>query len=299
MNKSGFCMLWAFALMPCGVLAWEACGEDANGNTANCEYQIVDGTLTIRGTSDDGNIGWWHAVNNPAPWNGQHVQNVVIENSIKNLGYQGFAMLESDTPITLPSSISTISGDAFKYVKTSEVIIPDSVTSIQGYAFYDSTIDKITIPDSVTSINHWSLYGSNLQEIIIPDSVRTVGTGALGGCSNLKTVVIGENVRLGNIFSAYGSATNAINLDNLQMYCSAENTSCESALKSIGATDEQIKNVLKTYTKEGNRYVIDGQRYKSLSDMKKNQPLKLKRIYTLDEAAKVSTDKNRLMIRYR
>jgi len=298
MNKSGFCMLWAFALMPCGVLAWEACGEDSLGKVANCEYQIVDGTLTIRGTSDKGNIGRWQARDNPAPWSGQHVQNVVIESSIKDLGYQGFTYLKSDTPIVVPSSVKKISGDAFKYVKTSEVIIPDSVTSIEGYAFRDATIDKITIPDSVTSIGVYAFSNSNLQEIIIPDSVQTLGTGSLGGCSNLKTVVIGENVLLGNIFNDNRDYA-PVNLENLQMYCSAENTSCESALKSIGATDEQIQNVLKTYTKEGNRYVIDGQRYKSLSDMKKNQPLKLKRIYTLDEAAKVSTDKNRLMIRYR
>ena len=61
--------------------AWTPCGTDGMGNEANCEYQIIDGTLTIRGTNGIGNIGTWNDGANllSPPWSGKGVKNIVFE----------------------------------------------------------------------------------------------------------------------------------------------------------------------------------------------------------------------------
>ena len=52
------------------------------------------------------------------------------------------------------------------------------------------------------------------------------------------------------------------------------------------------------YSMEGGRYVLNGQKYRSLSDMEKNINA-LKRIYSVKEASDASGHKNTVMIRYK
>ncbi len=68
--------------------------------------------------------------------------------------------------------------------------IPSSVTSIGGYAFKDcDSLTEITIPDSVTSIGDYAFYAcSNLTEINIPDSVTSIELYAFSGCRSLTSV---------------------------------------------------------------------------------------------------------------
>ena len=97
-----------------GANDWLDCGEDAKGNTANCQYKIdTDGTLTVRGVGNDGNIGYWEQDTGViAPWRGKGVTNVVIENSIKDLGQKGFYGITSQNSVVIPSSVETISAEA-------------------------------------------------------------------------------------------------------------------------------------------------------------------------------------------
>ena len=273
--------------------AWEACGTDVRGNTANCEYQIdAQGTLTIRGVGENGNIGWWDEVSYRAPWYNQNVTNIVIEDSIKDLGYQGFSSITSTNPVVVPSSVTIISGDAFKSLLAPEVIIPDTVTSIGSFSFCFARIKKITIPDSVTSIGEsafaqYSVSSANLTEIIVPDTVVSIGKGAFSGQSKLQTLTIGENTHLNEIF---GSTIP----QNLKIYCTGDTAKCDAnleaagygELKSIKATTKQVNGVTYVYDNKGRLVTTSGKR-------------KEKRIYTIDEANTVAGKVNSVKIRYR
>ncbi len=287
-------IVFIFSLaLPFSSNAWEACGTDAQGNTANCEYQIIDGTLTIRGVGNNGNIGDWDLDSGTiAPWRGKGVTNVVIEDSIKNLGSYAFRGTTSLNPIEIPSSITTISYNAFYGVSTSEVIIPDSVTEIKGSAFNWSGLQKINIPDSVTSIEG-SFRGTSLKDIVIPDSVTSISGGAFSYCLQLQSITIGENTQLGEIFTGIGEET-YVDFSNLKIYCAGDTAKCDAnleaagygELKSIKATTKQINGVTYVYDKNGKLVTSSGHRTE-------------KRIYTIEEANEVAGPINRVSITYR
>jgi len=275
--------------------AWEACGTDANGNTANCEYQIIDGTLTIRGVGNNGNIGSWSNVTGIlAPWRGKNVENVVIENSIKDLGQMGFAYIKSQNPITIPNSITTIGDNAFFAARTSEIIIPDSVTDISSTAFNWSSIKKIDIPDSVKILG--GLRGTNLVDVVVPDSVERIHDIAFSHCRKLQTLTIGENTQLGDIFrDIYDDGEIVVtDITNLKIYCTGDTAKCDANLEAAGypqlksqkATTQKINGVTYVYDASGKLVTTSGRRTE-------------KRIYTIEEANQVAGPKNRVSIKYR
>ena len=63
---------------------------------------------------------------------------------------------------------------------TTSVTIPDSVTTIGGWAFRDCTsLTGVTIPDGVTSIGYGAFYYcTSLTSVTIPDGVTTIGGNA-------------------------------------------------------------------------------------------------------------------------
>ncbi|MBR1914869.1 MAG: leucine-rich repeat domain-containing protein [Alphaproteobacteria bacterium] len=289
-------IVFVFSLaLPFYANAWEPCGTDALGNTANCEYQIVNGTLTIRGTGDNGNIGTWDLDSGTiAPWTGKGVTNVVIEDSIKNLGKMGFADIKSQNPIVIPNSITTIGYNAFFLADTSEIIIPDSVTDISNGAFDWSSIKKIDIPDSVKILG--GLRGTNLVDVVVPDSVEGIRDIAFSHCLNLQSLTIGENTQLGDIFRDINDDGERVFTDiaNLKIYCTGDTAKCDANLAAAGypelktskATTKQINGVTYVYDKSGKLVTSSGHRSE-------------KRIYTIEEANAVAGARNRVSIKYR
>ena len=109
------------------------------------------------------------------------------------------------TSITLPNSIETIGGDAFRETRLTEIILPDSVVNIGGGAFEYCTnltsvklskntkyigdgsfsgtsITSIEIPNSVFYIEDYAFRNTKLSgSLYIPDSVVTIGSGAFDG----------------------------------------------------------------------------------------------------------------------
>ncbi len=271
---------------------WIDCGKDALGYTANCQYKIdTDGTLTIRGTGNSGNIGYWLDHNENEfiqPWKDQDVKNVIIEDSIKDLGILGFNQIKSQNPIILPSSVTQIRRYSFDGIITEEVIIPNSVISIEEAAFAWSSIQKIVIPDSVKTIECSAFRGmTKLTDLVIPNSVERIDQNVLSDCSNLKTLTIGENTQLGALFDANVPA-------KLKIYCTGDVAKCDAnleaagypELKSIKATTQKINGVTYVYDDKGKLVTTSGHRTE-------------KRIYTIDEANAIAGKTNTFSIRYR
>ena len=280
---------------------WADCGLDGNGNETNCQYKIENDTLTIRGATDEGNIGWWWsstAGDYVAPWAGAQVKDVVIEDSIKNLGSYGFVNVQSENPISIPSSVDTVSYASFQGVTAPEVIIPDSVTKIEGVAFYYADIGKLEVPSSVTSMD-WAFRGAQFENIIIPDSVQFISDSAFSDCQNLKSITIGEDTELGSgIFIGGVGDEHITDVANLKIYCTGDTAKCDAhlaaaleaagypAVKSIPATTKTVNGRTYVYDSMGRRVAYSGQYI-------------TKRIYTIEEANKAAGKKNTVMIRYK
>ena len=283
--------------LPFYANAWEPCGTDARGNTANCEYQIdASGTLTIRGTGNNGNIGYWYSSAQGdviQPWKNKSVTNVVIEDTIKDLGSYGFCDITSINPVEIPSSVTSISNQAFFSINASEVIIPNTVTKIENAAFNWSSITKMDIPTSVLEIDS-AFRGTHLADLVIPDTVQKMTGDALTKCASLKTLTIGENTLLENIFTDNNDPRTNTDISSLKIYCTGDTAKCDANLAAAGypelktskATTKQINGVTYIYDKSGKLVTLSGHRSE-------------KRIYTVEEANAVAGARNRVSIKYR
>ena len=117
---------------------------------------------------------------------------VSLPSSINSISPDAFAA-SGLTSINIPNSVTSIGFDAFSScVGLTAITIPNSVTSIGESAFSACQgLTSITIPSSVTSIGDFLFYGCNhLTSVSIPNSITTIKTGMFLECSNLTSFVI-------------------------------------------------------------------------------------------------------------
>ena len=124
------------------------------------------------------------------------VKNVILGNSVVNIGVSAFDKCSSITSVHIPNSVTSIDTDAFdECTSLTSIYIPESVTSI-GDAFYGCTsLTSIYIPESITTIEDGMLRDcTSLTSVYIPKSVTLIDYEAFLGCTSLTSVYIPEEV---------------------------------------------------------------------------------------------------------
>ena len=177
-KKMIFTFMITTGLSPMAMAASSGtCGTPAAG----CSYILNGGTLTISGT---GNMSAYNLSYNYPPWYSSrgYIYTVVIGNGIKSVECLG--KLTHVRSLTIPNSVTRIGTSAFEGMTgvTGELKIPNSVTTIGGNAFYGMTsVTELTIPDGAT-------IGSNAFKNVQPTTLTIsadqlkayLGTGAGG-----------------------------------------------------------------------------------------------------------------------
>ena len=160
--------------------------------------------------------------------------NIVISNSITQIGESSFVDCTSLKSIAIPSSVTEIGGRAF-YDCTSltSVVIPSSVTEIGGNAFgetewlksypsdlvvingilirYKGKGTNVVIPSRVTKIGEFAFSSSkNLNTATIPSSVTRIGRNAFVDCTSLRSVTIPGSVTVIDDWAFLGCTNLAI-----------------------------------------------------------------------------------------
>lgn len=124
---------------------------------------------------------------------------VVIPESVHEIGINVFAGMRLLHSVILPSGITKIGKGAFYGCKNLEsVIIPNSVKSIDGEAFaWCESLEQIHLSDGIEHIGYAAFCNcTSLTELIIPDSVRSIEclnpydswVGVVDNCSSLEDI---------------------------------------------------------------------------------------------------------------
>ncbi|MBR6327699.1 MAG: leucine-rich repeat domain-containing protein [Alphaproteobacteria bacterium] len=245
---------------------WSDCDD---GGTANCEYQIKDGVLTVRpyDSTQEASIPDYErdctktryiACTTTAPWRWDENRNSV-------------------RAVNIESGITSVGKDAFEDMTFTKVNLPDGLVSIGQYAFLEcDRLSDINFPEGLLSIDYSALWYVHLESIVIPSSVSNISDSAFSRNSELKSFVVGANTALNE--SVFLKETNTLTLDlnNFKMYCAEGNTSCTAALqKAIGVAKNQylvsqsmeVSDLLTTYTKDGNGFYQIGDKLYANADL--------------------------------
>lgn len=182
---------------------WE-CGSN---NSSNVIATLKGTTLTISGEGYMDNYRYFisHSNKRIAPWYGESITSVVIEDGVEDIGEAAFKNCIGLHSVIIAESVTSIGIGAFANCSALERInIPKSVEHIGYNAFSGcKTLKTVTIPCDITISAFRNC--ESLTTINIMDGVRGLGLhwysndGSLvNGCSSLETIV-NENLVPQNI----------------------------------------------------------------------------------------------------
>ncbi|MBR2299897.1 MAG: leucine-rich repeat protein [Alphaproteobacteria bacterium] len=264
-----------------------------------------------------------------------NLENITIPNSVTQIGSSAFENATALTSINIPDSVNSIESGTFRRcTNLQSVVLGSGIKSIGSEAFNGaSNLKSINIPDSVTSIGtHAFKNASSLTALIIPDSVTTISQSAFDGVNLSDLTTSAENLK--KYFSALGGlkagADGKINITCTSGDCETflknkykNNTAMLKALGFLPSSTEAASddnttdggNGSNTNENEdqhsGNEIsensaptdIMDNS--ETSSQKSADQPMaegnrRIKRIYTVEEAARVSKPTgNTFMLRYK
>ena len=133
--------------------------EGKAGDNITYFLDVISGVITFSGSGKTDHYRQTYDKDDnkifTAPWGAysDYIKKAVFEDGITEIGWCLMCCHKNLTEVSLPDSVTSISGYAFSTCPSLESFtIPDSVTDLGEYAFKDTAIKKIKIPDSVTSI---------------------------------------------------------------------------------------------------------------------------------------------------
>ena len=126
---------------------------------------------------------------------GAKLKSVTIPGSVKMIRFAAFNECDELESVVIGSGISKICEIAFANCgKLKSVKIPDTVGLIGKQAFTYCGLKTINIPNSVKQINDYAFSYTDIESVTVPDSVTNMGKGVFGGCQNLKTAALPDNL---------------------------------------------------------------------------------------------------------
>jgi len=233
---------------------WKNCDD---GGTANCEYQIKDGVLTIRpydatqpaaipDYERDCSITKSTECTTPAPWRWDEDTGTV-------------------TTLNIESGISSIGYDAFEDMPIQKAVLPEGLTSIGAMSFLECTaLSEIDLPNTLETIAHFGLTNTALVTLELPDSLKTISAISFAYLSNFEDggIVIPEGVTnlSEDAFVGYGDP----HLFVPSIYCQADlMEQCAAAMAKVGGQAvEYVKN-------SDGSFSVGGETYLTVSDLQK------------------------------
>ena len=252
-------------------------------------------------------------------YNASSLTSVTIPEGITEIGIATFYGASSLAEVNLPSTLKVIGDGAFYYATAlTSIDLPDGLETIGTAAFTATSLGQIEIPDSVTSIGEsafnqayaYTDLTDRIDTIVLSENLEQIGNKAFSR-STATSIILPESLFAdGRELNPY--AFEYMALDTI--YCPEGNQKCLSYVPMLclgedlevgcdGESEPLSKQpTFNTYRQDANgNYIINGIRYSSYSDMVKNKNAHpMRRMYTVEEAAKASKDTgNTIKLRYK
>lgn len=123
--------------------------------------------------------------------NGEEINDIVIPNGVKEIGYSAFKGCTSLTSITIPNSVAKIHNYAFDGC-TNLSSITVCATEIGNGVFENcKKLSSVILTNEVKDIGKSVFqYCTSLKSIVIPSSVTKIGKYLFENCPNLTSIVV-------------------------------------------------------------------------------------------------------------
>ena len=116
----------------------------------------------------------------------RYAKSAIIPSSVTTIGEDAFRYCNSLISITIPNSIISIGDDAFsECYSLASVVLPESISRIgKGVFSFCYSLTTFNISNSITNIGERAFMEcSGLISLTIPNSITTIGEDAFAGCT--------------------------------------------------------------------------------------------------------------------
>ncbi|MBR4459043.1 MAG: leucine-rich repeat protein [Clostridia bacterium] len=124
------------------------------------------------------------------------VTNVIIPESVSELGICCFSSAVDLESINIPTQITVIPKAAFFccYSLQPGLVFPERLETIDDLAFVGVHLNHITLGENLKYIGNYAFQNTRLRSLVIPDSVEHIGTGAFFNNIKLTDVTMSEEM---------------------------------------------------------------------------------------------------------
>lgn len=152
--------------------------KEINFSENNVLYKNIDGIIYKE------NMTILHKI---VPLNG--IKKFVVPSTVKSISNNAFANSEIEE-VVLSDGLTTIGYGTFQYSAIKKVVIPESVITIKDSAFYNCTsLTDITLPKNLITLEkHAFVNCLSLKTINLPANITTLPDGLFNQCKNLQTI---------------------------------------------------------------------------------------------------------------
>ncbi len=194
---------------------------------------------------------------------GVGLESVTVQNGAKNIGAGAFDGCVNITSVTIPGSVTSIGKEAFSGCTNLEKVVIDNISAWCGISF--GSIES----NPLYHAGHlYSDENKEITDLTIPNAVKGIGKFAFLGCTGLKSVTIGGNLKSdddGNGVTSigYGAFYGCSNLESVTIPGSVESIG-EWAFGECGKLDSVTSHIQVPFAINDNVFSRDTKYYGTL-----------------------------------
>ena len=129
----------------------------------------------------------------------KYLTEIIFEYGMKTIPAGIAANVEYLKHVSIPETVTTIGFGAFwNTPRLQNIELPDELLTIGSYAFYSSGLTSVIIPSTVTNVYGYAFSGSKITKVVFEEgnekTKTEIGYWVFGSCSNLKDLILSDNV---------------------------------------------------------------------------------------------------------